>query len=182
MVSLVYSIWRLEEDIMRQRLPAKLLALLSAILWATGCASSHEPVQQPTTAETSVGGELVPGYKGGCAEGFVLYVQRQFPPLGSMVRRSLHGDPVTAGLGGNEELRAVGWIDNQEVIYPENPPEIQGTVRYYIRQLPYSQGAGWVSSAGVRAVRTDPAPADEGKYFDPATQASPQPESCKLTP
>ena len=122
-------------------------------------------------------GELIPGHKGGCREGFTLYVQNQFNPLGTKIRRSLDEGAVNAGLSDNEELKAVGWIDTREIISPENPPKLQGRVWFYIRAL-----EAWVPDAGVRAKPTTPAPGDEDKYFDPATQTAPQPPECELSP
>lgn len=159
---------------MRRNAAASLL--LAAILLTTGCSASDGPEQQTTSTGVSASSKLVPGYTGGCEEGFIIVVQNQFNPLGTKIRRSSDGEVVNAGLTGNEELRAIGWIDTGEVIYPENPPELQGKVWFYVREL-----EAWVPDAGVRATPTKPAPGDDDKYFDPATQA-PQRPDCKLSP
>lgn len=148
-----------------------------AVLLLASCSGAGMPEQPTTTEGVTMSNELVPGYKGGCKESFTLYSQNQFNPLGTKIRRSLGEEVVNAGLRGNEELEAVGWIDTGEIIYPQNPPKLQGKVWFYIQVL-----KAWVPDAGVRATPTTPAPGDEDKYFDPATQAAPQPPECELLP
>lgn len=158
------------------------VSALLAVFSMTSCSSSGEPEPQTTTERSTMGGELVPGYTGGCAEGFTIYVQNQFNPFGSMIRRALDQTGESVGLRGNEELKAVGWTRTEHVFYPDNPAGLQGTVWFYVPELPNDEGAGWIPDAGLRAVKTEPAPGDEDKYFDPEAQAAPQQPNCELLP
>ena len=164
-----------------------------ATVQLTGCSSSGEPGPQPTTTEVSVSDEVVPGYTGGCKEGFTLYVQNQFSVAkgvyGTLIRRSLdfvNTRAESVGLKPNDELRAIGWTNVGDAFnkdhpdYARNPVGLRAEVWFYVLELP--GGPGWVPDAGVRAVPTTPAPGDEDKYFDPATQAAPQSPECELSP
>lgn len=153
-----------------------------AVFLLAGCSGSEEVVQQTTTEGTLVSSELVEGYTGGCEEGFAIFVQHQFVPFGTMIRRDLAIKGESIGLKGNEELKAVGWTRTEHVFYPENPPELRGTVWFYIPELPNGAGSGWVPDAGVRAVKTEPAPTDENEHFDAKTQAVPLLPECELIP
>ena len=125
--------------------------------------------------------QIVPGYVGGCKEGFTIYSQRQFTPYGTMVRRTLDRKGESVGLRGNDELRAVGWVRTEHVFYPDNPEGLQGRVWFYVPELP-DGSSGWVPDAGVRGVKTNPAPGNEDKYFNPQEHAAPQLPECELTP
>lgn len=162
--------------------PLLAVGILLAAIQLTGCTSSAEPAQQTTPEGTTMSDELVPGYDGGCEDGFTIYVQNQFTPYGTVVRKDLSQKGQSVGLTGNEELTAVGWTTTEYVFYPDNPPEIQGKVWFYVPELPDGRGPGWVPDAGVRAVKTEPAPGDEDEYFEPATQAAPQSPECELLP
>lgn len=157
------------------------VGIVLAVFLLTGCSGLGETVQQTTTEGTSMSNELVEGYTGGCEEGFTIFVQHQFVPFGTMIRRDLAVKGESIGLKGNEELRSVGWVRTEHVFYPENPPELQGTVWFYIPELPNGAGPGWVPDAGVRAVKTEPAPTDENKHFDAEKQAVPLLSECELT-
>lgn len=155
------------------------VSVLLAAFFLTSCSGSSEPGQQATTERDTTNGELVPGYTGGCKDGFVIFSQNQFDPHGTLVRRTLDTKGGDAGLGGNDELRAVGWVKTGQIFYPENPEGLRGEVWFFVPNLPNGD-SGWVSDAGVRAVKTDPAPNNEDKYFDPGTQAVPQNPACEL--
>lgn len=158
------------------------VGIVLAVFQLTGCSNSTESGQDSTTERATMSDELVPGYTGGCSEGFTIFVQNQFNPIGSKIRRDLNKTGESVGLRGNDELKAVGWVRTEHVFYPENPLELQGTVWFYVPELPNNKGAGWVPDAGVRAVKTQPAPGDEDKYFDPETQAAPLLPECELLP
>jgi hypothetical protein len=150
----------------------------------SGCSSSSKLVPQNTSATTSSPVAVVPGYSGGCKEGFTIWTQNQFSAAGggygSLVHSTLSTPGQHAGLNGNNKLTATGWFNTGESVYPDNPAGIRGEVWYYIPQLP-NGGAGWVSDAGVRAVQTSPAPSNRSSDYHQETQEAPQPEQCKLT-
>lgn len=153
-------------------------------LLLASCSGPGKPEQPTTTEEVTMSDELVPGYKGGCKEGFTLYSQNQFTvdgAYGTKIRRTLDSKGEGAGLFGNDQLRAVGWIRTQHVFYRDNPEGLRGEVWYYIPDLP-GGGSGWVPDAGVRAVKTEHAPDDLDEYFRPETQAALQPPECELLP
>lgn len=150
-----------------------------------GCSSSNQSELQNPTERVTTSGELVPGYAGGCEEGFVLYVQNQYTPYGSLIRRSLDFDNTEAesgGLHGNDELRAIGWTDTGRVFYEHNPEGLRGNVWFYIPELPNDAGPGWLPDTGVRAVLTQPSPGNRDEDFDPKKQAAPQTPQCELLP
>lgn len=91
----------------------------------------------------------------------------------------LDGKGESVGLRGNDKLTAVGWVRTEQVFYPNNPAGIRGEVWYYVPHLP-DGGSGWISDAGVRAVETEPAPGNRDEFYDPVTQAAPQPVECEL--
>lgn len=158
------------------------VGILLAVLQLTSCSRPSGSEPQLTTEGVKVSEVIVPGYTGGCSEGFTIYVQNQLKPIGSKIRRSLDQTGVRVGLRGNEELRAVGWTRTELLFYPENPPELQGTVWFYVPELPNGKGSGWLPDAGVRAVRTEPTPSDDDKYFDSESQSPPLPPECELFP
>lgn len=164
-------------------------------IFMSGCSGSNESEQQhddkqevssglPVSRSTEPNDQLVPGYSGGCEAGFTVWTQRQFTGVnggyGALVRSALSATGQSAGLAGNDKLQATGWFKTGELLYPDNPARIRGEVWYYIPQLP-NGGAGWVADAGVRAVKTKPAPNDRADSYKPKTQAAPQPPECKLT-
>jgi hypothetical protein len=159
------------------------VGILLAVFQLTGCSSSNEHEQQPTTEGVMVSEELVPGYTGGCEGRFTIYSQNQFSVgngyYGTVVRRTLDDPAQSAGLRGNDELQAVGWFRTGEVIYRDNPEGLRGEVWFYVPNLPNGE-AGWVPDAGVRAVRTEHAPSDEDGYFDRESQAALQLPDCEL--
>lgn len=155
------------------------VGIVLAVFQLTGCSGS-ESEQQPTTEGVAASDELAPGYTGGCNEGFTLYVQNQFSPFGSKIRRELDRTGESVGLRGNEQLKAVGWTKTEHVFYPDNPPGLQGVVWFYVPELPNNGGSGWIPDAGVRAVTTEPSPGNRDEDFDPSTQAAPQAPGCEL--
>lgn len=159
------------------------VSMVIAALLPVGCSESSKSEQQSSRERDVMSSELVPGYTGGCKEGFKIYSQNQFSVgegvYGTMIRRTLNGNGESAGLRGNDELRVVGWVRTEYVFYPDNPAGLRGEVWYYVPNLP-NGGAGWVPDAGVRAVKTEPAPNDLDSYFHPETQAAPQLPECRL--
>jgi len=157
---------------------------LTAIL-ASGCSGNgHQSDKEQTARATPQLTQVVPGYSGGCENGFTIWTQKQFSTTdggyGALVRSTLSVTGHHAGLSGNDKLTAIGWFDTGESLYPTNPSGIRGEVWYYIPQLPNGE-AGWVADAGVRAVQTSPAPGNRDSDYDQATQAAPKPQECKLT-
>ncbi len=167
------------------------VGVIFTAIFMSGCSGSSESEQRnnkeqeavtpSTSAKTAT--EIVPGYTGGCKKGFTIYSQNQFTGsnggYGALVRRTLDAKAESAGLGGGDELEATGWFVTGELIYPDNPAGIRGEVWYYVPDLP-NGGAGWVADAGVRAVKTTPAPGDDASFYKPKTQAAPQPPECEL--
>ncbi len=153
--------------------------LLAAFLLA-GCSVPIESEPQATQERTSIVDEIVPGYVGGCSQGFTIYVQNQFEPFGSMIREDLDGKAKSVGLRGNEKLTATGWVDTGEVLYDKNPEGIQVRVWYYVPELPNGKGSGWLPDAGVRSLETEPAPGNADEYYDQETQSAPLPPECEL--
>lgn len=160
-------------------------AILAAII-LSGCSGiGHQSNEERNTSTAAPNHtELVPDYKGGCEKGFAVWTQNQFTAAdggyGTLVRSTLDDGAQPAGLNGNDRLTATGWFDSGESLYPNNPAGIRGEVWYYIPQLP-NGGAGWVSDAGVRAIRTRPAPGNRDSDYNQKTQAAPKPQECKLT-
>ncbi len=136
--------------------------------------------QQPVVSNVAKGGTVVPGYSGGCNIGFPIFVQNQFEPYGTKIRRSLNQDDVSVGLPVNIPLISTGWVKYGDPVYPINPPGIKGEYWFYVPYLP-TGGSGWVSDAGVRSVPTANSPtnadADLKQY-----QIAPRPDRCALTP
>src|SRR5690606_1468713 len=99
--------------------------ILAIFLLVTGCGNSE---QQTTAAgrSTTTSNGLVPGYIGGCKDGFTVYSQRQFEPYGTTIRRTLDGRGESVGLRGNDKLTTVGWVRTEQVFYPNNPAGIRG--------------------------------------------------------
>ena len=156
-----------------------------ATIFISGCSGSgHQSNEGQSTATSSRTVQVVPGFNGGCKEGFTVWTQNQFSAAdggyGALVRDTLSAVGQYAGLGGNVKLTATGWFDTGRSLYPNNPAGIRGEVWYYIPQLP-NGGAGWVADAGVRAVQTTPAPGNRSSDYSQATQAAPMPQGCKLT-
>lgn len=163
--------------------PIAVVGLVLATLLLASCSGSGKPEQPTTTEGVTMSNELVPGYMGGCKEGFTLYSQNQFSidgGYGTKIRRTLDSKGEGAGLFGNDKLRAFGWTRTQHMFYHDNPEGLRGEVWYYVR-LPDGSFA-WVPDAGVRAVKTEHAPNDLDEYFRPETQAAPQPPECELLP
>ena len=136
-----------------------LVAVMSlTVALATGCSENERKEEA-----------VVPGFSGGCAEGFIVYVQDQFEPGGSSLRNDVdeksQGDVVFA----NKRLIVTGWFDSGEAVYPDNPDGIKGEVWYYVPKL-----RGWVSDAGVRSVKTF-----RGQKYRPRMAAS-RSEDCEL--
>lgn len=159
-------------------------AVLAAI-FMSGCSGTgrqNNGGQSTTTASHPA--QVVPGFSGGCKEGFAIWTQNQFSAAdggyGTLVRNTLSATGHHAGLDGNIKLAATGWFDTGTPLYPSNPAGIRGEVWYYIPLLP-SGGAGWVADAGVRAVQTTPSSDNRSSDYNQATQAAPMPQECKLT-
>ena len=153
--------------------------------FVSGCSSVHHSSKEEGKDSTTPAiAQVVPGYSGGCKEGFTVWTQNQFSAAdggyGTLVRSALGATGQHVGLSGNNKLTVVGWFDSGEPLYTDNPAGIRGEVWYYIPQLP-NGGAGWVPDAGVRAVMTTPAPGNLDSKYDQATQAAPKPNECKLT-
>lgn len=169
------------------RLKVAVGIVLTAFL-LPGCSGSKNPGQQ-TMQGVPVGEQIVDGFAGGCSEGFVIYVQNQYVPYGTMVRDDISKKGKSAGLRGNEKLIAYGWVeitrvlppdDPDLVFYPENPHELQNYTWFYVR-LPNGKLV-WVPDSGVRKVQTEHAPDDNNEHFDAATQAPPLIPECELVP
>lgn len=156
--------------------------MLLATFLLTGCSDSDESVQQTATERSATtSNELVPGYTGGCSEGFVIFSQNQFDPHGTLVRRTLDVKGEDAGLRGNDRLKAVGWIKTGKVFYPDNPEGLRGEVWFYALDA-LNGKPGWVPDAGVRAIETQPSAGNLDSDYDPQTQAAPQLPACELHP
>jgi hypothetical protein len=154
-----------------------ILATVSTFL-LTGCSSSESA--QPTTAASTTSSGLVPGYTGGCKEGITLYVQNQFTPYGTLIRRDLAVKSDGTSLRGNEVVKAVGWTKTDLLPYPPNPLGIQGAEWYYVPNLPNGMGPGWIPDAGVRDIPTQPAENNSDSAYHPDTQGPSKAPACEL--
>lgn len=91
-------------------------------------------------------------FVGGC-EDFRVYAQNRWAPLGAAVREAPDvNSRQVAGYDGNMGITVDGWV-RSSVPYPTNAPPWNSDVWFHL-----SNGAGWASYAGVRALPTAPDP------------------------
>ncbi len=89
-------------------------------------------------------------FVGGCAA-FTVYAQNQFDPVGTKVWAEPRPTADNShGFAPNELVKVDGWVRTQTP-YPSNSSPWDSDAWFHL-----SNGAGWVSFAGVRSVPTDP--------------------------
>jgi hypothetical protein len=162
-----------------------LLLLGSAPLWwddagrlvsggnGSGSSSSGSPDSAASSAGTagpaSDAGSSVTPIIGGC-QGFQLYAQNRWAPLGAAVRESPSAAArQVAGIPGNGIVYVDGWIHGP-VAYPLNSEPWNSDVWFHL-----ADGTGWVSFAGTRGVPTDIDPTGRADGGIP----SPIPPDCE---
>lgn len=129
---------------------------------------------QENVLPTALGGTAnVSELRGGCPEGWQVYAQNRWTPVGAAVREHPNVDAEKIdSISPNVPFIVDGWVSTS-IPYPYNSPPFDSDV-----WLHRKSGGGWVSFAGVRAVPTD---------FDPTLRSSdggipvPLPESCEGT-
>ena len=149
----------------------KIIAVVTAVAAVAICVACSAKADEPADQVTS--GSTPSGFTGGCLDGYTVYVQGQFDPLGAVVRTDI-SIPANGKLSvpAGRELRAVGWFDTGKVIYPENPSVIQGQYWHYVPTV------GWIADAALRSEQVAYA-GDNDSAFTP-DQAVPRNSTCEL--
>jgi hypothetical protein len=150
-------------------------ALMLFVLFITGATSCSfgESKKQPDPTPRP---QLVPGYKGGCPKGLVLYAQNQFDPRGARWQKQLKLPREVDRFKANVKLTAVGWTRVPgSARFPYDPPRAKGRVAYYVAE----HGGVWVFDRDVRTGRTVGAPYLNNKFYKKLVKPPPR---CKLTP
>lgn len=109
---------------------------------------------------------------GGCGDGFTIFAQNKWAPLGAAIRARPDVGAVKVGsLAPNEPLVVDGWVTSS-VPYPNNPSPYDSNVWFHMKN-----GAGFVSFGGVRTQPTVPDAASSRNTADQIP--APTPESCR---
>jgi hypothetical protein len=104
---------------------------------------------QAPQEKTGIG---VLGFAGGCAP-FQVYAQNRWAPYGSVIRTApMVNAKRVASYVGNYSISVNGWL-HASVAYVTNEPPFNNDVWFHL-----TDGSGWVSFAGVRAVPTSQDP------------------------
>jgi len=119
------------------------------LVLVTASATAYQDLsQQPRTNSSS----LVTGMSGGCAP-FSAIAQNRYPPYGTAIRAQPNALSTQLGsFTGNKAISVNGWVYGTAE-YPTNPPPWNSNVWFHL-----TDGAGWVSFAGVRAYPMTPDP------------------------
>ena len=135
-----------------------LLLILAFTLTACGGDSPATKSKQSsatTTANTDKKEDLVPGYSGGCSDGYKLFVQADTTPYGATYRTDVRAPGGDGTLEGNQALKIVGWYlappkyRVQDPEYARNPEGFQTHVWFY------AEGVGWLADASLRSKRIE---------------------------
>jgi hypothetical protein len=120
------------------------------------------PSQVPASA--------VVGMSGGCSP-FQLFAQNRWKPYGASIRAQPNVLSQLVGTDpGNFSLSVNGWVYSRAP-YPTNTPPWNSNVWYHL-----TDGAGWVSFAGVRATPSAEDPTGLSKY---GGNPAPTSKSCE---
>lgn len=111
----------------------------------------------------------VAGFAGGCGP-YQIYAQNRWAPLGTTVRSqpNVLSASVTT-FPGNMSLSVNGWVHGRAA-YPTNVPPFNSDIWFHL-----TDGIGWVSFGGVRALPTRPDPTAVADGGPPA----PAPATCQ---
>jgi hypothetical protein len=134
------------------------VAVIIALVLATGPPWWFKSLSSQPSAS-------IAALQGGC-KSFDVYAQNRWAPVGAEVRAQ--PNVLSAGIESfapNEIISVNGWV-NGRAPYPTNVAPFNSGVWYHL-----TDGAGWVSFAGTRAVPTT---------FDPTGQASGGPPAPTL--
>ena len=119
---------------------------------------------------TAFGGTAdVETLKGGCPDGWQVFAQNQWTPVGAAVRKEPNIDSKKIdGISPNIPFTVDGWV-HSSVAYEHNQPPFDSDVWLH------RKSGGWVSFAGVRAAPTqfDPTLIGDGQF------PAPLPEDCE---
>jgi hypothetical protein len=120
----------------------------------------------PSQAPAAPASEVV-GMSGGCAP-FQVFAQNRWQPYGAAIRAQPNVLSQLVGTDpGNFSLSVDGWVYGR-VPYPTNTPPWNSNLWYHL-----TDGAGWVSFAGVRATPSIEDPTGLSKYGgNPAPMAT----------
>jgi hypothetical protein len=120
------------------------------------------------SAQADVAG--VQSINGGC-QPYIIYGQNRWQPYGAMVRATPYrAGKVMGGVSPNELVHVDGWV-HTESAQPSNVPPWNSNIWFHL-----SDGSGWVSFAGTRAVPTPPDPTG----LDPnGGTPAPTPSNCE---
>lgn len=113
-------------------------------------------------------GQPVAGFAGGCGP-YQVFAQDRWSPLGTTVRAQPNVlSASVATFPGNMSLSVNGWVHGRAA-YPTNVPPFNSDIWFHL-----SDGVGWVSFGGVRALPTHPDPTGVADGGPPA----PAPTRC----
>lgn len=121
---------------------------------------------------TSLGGTAdVDTLSGGCPDGWQVYAQNRWTPVGTAVRKSPNVDAEQIdSVSPNIPFMVDGWV-HTSVTYEHNRPPFDSDV-----WLHKKRGGGWVSFPGVRETTT---PFDPSGLAENGGLPAPLPEDCK---
>lgn len=115
----------------------------TAAWWWRYTSLEHSSAQPPSA---------VVGMSGGCAP-FEAIAQNRYPPYGTAIRTQPNALSTKLGsYNGNTAINVNGWVYGTAE-YPTNSPPWNSNIWFHL-----TDGAGWVSYAGVRAYPMTPDP------------------------
>lgn len=138
-----------QDGFLRRHAPALTWTLIGGVLFM-----SAAPIWWVWLREhvlpTGLGGTAdVANLEGGCLEGWQVYAQNRWTPVGAAIRSepSVHADKI-GGIDPNIPFIVDGWV-HAGVPFEHNQPPFDSDVWLH------TPTGGWVSFAAVRAVPTD---------------------------
>jgi len=139
-----------------------LIFMGSVPLWVTWAREHVLPTGLGGTANVAT-------LKGGCAEGWQVYAQNQWTPVGTAVREEPNVDSKKLeAISPNIPFMVDGWV-HASVAYEYNPAPFNSDIWLHRKR------GGWVSFAGVRSVPTEFDPKSRSEGVFPA----PLPDDCE---
>jgi hypothetical protein len=143
------------------------LALVAGILFATGPPWWTSLFHDDSPANHEPSGPA--GFVGGCKP-YQVYAQNRWAPLGATVRSqpNVLSTSMTT-FPGNMSLSVNGWVHGRAA-YPTNTPPFDNDIWFHL-----TDGIGWVSFGGVRALPTS---IDASGTADGGSPA-PAPHACE---
>jgi hypothetical protein len=139
------------------------VAIVLAVVFATGPPWWFKYIHASASAAPRV---QAVGMSGGCAP-FQVFAQNRWDPIGTSVRMqpNILSDK-NGSFAPNESISVDGWVHGRPA-YPTNPAPWNSDIWYHL-----TDGAGWVSFAGVRASPTGYDPTGLSSDGGPAVAVS----------